>query len=1575
MKRAFVVWRRIERRFSETSCKRLKIERIMKRMMFRWSLAVVAASALLLTAGTSPAGPPQYTVTDLGPGQAYGINASGQVVGISGGVAVVWTGTTPTALGAPLGGINSFGWAINAGGQVAGAAATAGNEYHAVRWTGTTADDLGVLGGEVYLPGYNDSGGRGINAAGQVAGSSAANDVNDHYVAVRWTGTTAEDLGTLGGYASSGYGINDSGQVSGYSLLTGNGAYRVVRWTGTTAEVLDPLGDSYDNRGFGINASGQIVGYAYAGTEIHAVRWTGTTPEDLGTLGGTMSVAYAINASGDVVGGSYTTGNVAYVVFLYTGGKMYDLNALLVPGSGVTQLTANTEYVGSDAGGNSINDLGQIAAWGVINGQTHALRLTPVVSDTDNLYVTTFHGQTIEKFTPGGVESVFVSSGLTTPLGIAFDSAGNLYVANYIYLGGTITKITPGGGSSVFASSGMNGPMGLAFDSAGNLYVANYNGGHIEKFTPDGVGSVFASGLASPDGLAFDSAGNLFVSSGNGQTIVKITPAGVASLFFSGIGNQPNEFSAVGLAFDSAGNLYSANGNFNRIEKFTPAGVISVFASTGLNSPHSLAFDSAGNLYVANTGGYSIEKFTPDGVGSVFASSVNGLNWPTGIAFTDAAGHPLLSPGGGAPANTFGGGGHNCSATITVPGTANPWLAGMPAGSPAVGGDSAPAESPVQVTGIPITPGVGLTFNATGAAGYGDGHNDPPDGNDGYAVAHYYPGAENGIADVTAPANALMGVFLDDSQPSLTAAPDGINFYARPDSRNYLTLSPGLKQPFFIGDGTNTSGTVQKVVVPAGATRLFLGTMDGYGWFNNTGAFTVIVTNPDCGGMGSESPIITGGLPDDGGIFIGTPIPGQPGFVTGTISGTGHPGCTIQLTISEPHTPFDTQTVTTTIDASGHWSFDVELEDCDPVIEIVQICDGVASAPVRRHVYVDGTPPVFTAGGPGDGISFSSGGAGGGYATIILDGSATDAGTFVSGGGVSYEWHLLGSGGSFTILGGGGSGGTLINGGSGLSISLPPGEYDFEVIVTDAAGNKLRKQCHRSVHIPPAITSGLPDDGGIDGPGEPGSPGHVRRIVTGTGHPGCTIKLTVTDADMPSDANNNRTLSTVIDLTGHWSIDLDLDDCDPVVEVIEICDGAASPSIRRHIYVDGTPPFFLDGGGPGDGVDYVGGGGTGLIVLGGGAGEETDVPGAGVGYQWFLIGGDGVTRTPIGDGTGTLKLTEGLGNYTIEEVVTDTAGNKLVKRCAHSMIKRTCSVQIPDAVVYYNESVALTGQVLDTIAQPNQIVTDAPLGFTVNGVSVANPAAYLATLTPGQYLIGATFPANAEYQSATATAKLTVLLRPTAVTTANVQVPYGTQVTLPGSLSDVRISGPLTGRPLSFKVNGQPVTNPFEELLQPGSYPIIVNYAGDSYYLPSTGTATLTILWTPGKITGGGSIDQSVRNFGFVVQTKEQGGALSFTGNLQYQDKALGYNLLATAITGIAIAPDRVHCIFTGTATMNGVTGYTFVASVEDWAEPGALKDKFRITISGPGVSYDSSTLATKGGILDQGNIQVHKPL
>jgi sugar lactone lactonase YvrE len=243
--------------------------------------------------------------------------------------------------------------------------------------------------------------------------------------------------------------------------------------------------------------------------------------------------------------------------------------------------------------------------------------------------------QTESKLRPGiGLTRHFIGGVLclaVISLICARASAQNLFAVDRDPTGGgIIDEFTPNGVRSIF-TSGLNNPSGLAFDKAGNLFVADAvaaGSSVVYKFTPAGVRTTFASGLAYPAGLAFDRRGNLFVAAGG--SIYEFTPTGARTTFafVRGAGG----LAASGLAFDRPGNLFVTGGrNLIRenIYKVTPTGVRTTFAS-GLVVPFALAFDRAGNLFVADGGydtcecgssrGAGVYKFTPSGVRSTVAS-------------------------------------------------------------------------------------------------------------------------------------------------------------------------------------------------------------------------------------------------------------------------------------------------------------------------------------------------------------------------------------------------------------------------------------------------------------------------------------------------------------------------------------------------------------------------------------------------------------------------------------------------------------------------------------------------------------------------------------------------------------------------------------------------------------------------------------------------------------------------------------------------------------------------------------------------------------------------------------------
>jgi probable HAF family extracellular repeat protein len=141
------------------------------------------------------------------------------------------------------------------------------------------------------------------------------------------------DIGSLGGGSSAAFGVNDSGQVVGWSeVITGQAPHAFV-WTLSEGMTdLGTLGDpSWQSVATAINESGQIVGWSRSSKlgDVHAFSWTaGGGMVDLGTLGGTRSSAEAVSDSGQVVGSSHLAGDAEMRAFSWTTTGMVNLGVL-----------------------------------------------------------------------------------------------------------------------------------------------------------------------------------------------------------------------------------------------------------------------------------------------------------------------------------------------------------------------------------------------------------------------------------------------------------------------------------------------------------------------------------------------------------------------------------------------------------------------------------------------------------------------------------------------------------------------------------------------------------------------------------------------------------------------------------------------------------------------------------------------------------------------------------------------------------------------------------------------------------------------------------------------------------------------------------------------------------------------------------------------------------------------------------------------------------------------------------------------------------------------------------------------
>jgi probable HAF family extracellular repeat protein len=313
---------------------------------------------------------PQYSIVDLGTigvgdSQAYSINNYGQVTGyfydasVNLNRAFLYSDGIMSDLGA-LAGKESSGRGINDLAHVTGYFQINGRN-HAFAYANGAVLDLGTLGGGA-------SAGDAINESGEIAGSSfLADDTTQH--AFLYSNGQMRDLGTLGGNSSIGFAINNLGEVTGFAGKTDGVSHAFLYSKGQMID-LGTLG-GVGSTGTGINDRGQVTGYSdVSGSSLlHAFLCSDGQMTDLGTLNGNETIAFSINNSGQVVG-NWRTAGFTENGFLYSGGRMYDLNAIAQPSGGITHIQLVPV-------GRSINDRGQIACTGKIGVSTHALLLTP----------------------------------------------------------------------------------------------------------------------------------------------------------------------------------------------------------------------------------------------------------------------------------------------------------------------------------------------------------------------------------------------------------------------------------------------------------------------------------------------------------------------------------------------------------------------------------------------------------------------------------------------------------------------------------------------------------------------------------------------------------------------------------------------------------------------------------------------------------------------------------------------------------------------------------------------------------------------------------------------------------------------------------------------------------------------------------------------------------------------------------------------------------------------------------------------------------------------------------------------
>ena len=292
-----------------------------------------------------------------------------------------------------------------------------------------------------------------------------------------------------------------------------------------------------------------------------------------------------------------------------------------------------------------------------------------------------------------GDAAAAASATLAAPAAVAYDGAGNLYIADSgnnavrkVDASGTMTTVA---GSGLEGFAGDNGPAasalldtptGIAVDASNNLYIADSHNQRIRMVNAQGVISTIAgngaaefsgdngpatsAGLFLPEAIAVDAAGNLYIADTGNHRIRKVsqgmvsTVAGDGEQIYSGDGGAAIAAgldSPTSVAVDANNNLYIADSHNQRIRMVNVQGVIGTVAGNGsrgysgdsgsaaqarLAAPTGVAVDGAGNIYIADSGNNVIREVGNGVIDTIAGNGQQGFAGDNGAALSAALDTP-----------------------------------------------------------------------------------------------------------------------------------------------------------------------------------------------------------------------------------------------------------------------------------------------------------------------------------------------------------------------------------------------------------------------------------------------------------------------------------------------------------------------------------------------------------------------------------------------------------------------------------------------------------------------------------------------------------------------------------------------------------------------------------------------------------------------------------------------------------------------------------------------------------------------------------------------------------------------